>query len=281
MTASDQVEATERLTINGGALAVRQAGDGEPVVLLHPGFVADGMRPLFSEPVLAGYRLIAYHRRGYGGSDPAGGPRSVAEQADDLIELLGRLGIDRAHLVGHSYGGNVAIEVALTAPEIVQSVCLLEPLLLFAVDPATAQFVLDTGAVAYPRLEAGDVAGAVDAWLTGAFGGGFRDVLETSLPGAFAQACRDASTPFGVEVPSVQVWPRGPEGIGRIDQPVISVLGAASTWSGFRQTHEALLSWIPGAEPLVIDGVTHLLQIADPTAVATGLDAFLRRHPIG
>jgi pimeloyl-ACP methyl ester carboxylesterase len=72
-----------------------------------------------------------------------------------------------------------------------------------------------------------------------------------------------------------------PRGLGRIDRPVVSVLGAASTWSGFRETHDALLSWIGGAKPVVIDGVTHLLQIAHPGAVAAGLGAFLRRHPIG
>jgi pimeloyl-ACP methyl ester carboxylesterase len=106
-------------------------------------------------------------------------------------------------------------------------------------------------------------------------------VLEPTRPGAFGQACRDASTPFGVEVPSVREWPRGPEDIGRIDRPVVSVLGAVSRWSGFSETHEALLSWIPGAEPLVIEGATHLLQIADPKAVATGLETVWRRHPIG
>jgi 3-oxoadipate enol-lactonase len=277
MNEAIKVDTTERVTVNGVGLAVRGAGEGDPVLLLHPGFVADGMYPLFDEPALAGRGLVVYHRRGYGGSDPATGPISVAEQADDAIGLLGVLGIERAHLVGHSYGADVAIEIALRAPEVVASVALLEPLLLFAVSPSTAQFVLDTGAAAYPKLEAGDVEGALDAWLTGAFGAGFRSVLERTIPGAFDRACADAGTPFGIEVPSLQAWARGPDDVGRIPRPVLSVLGGGSAWPGFRETHESLLSWISGAQSLVVPHVSHLLQIADAGAVARGVAAFLDR----
>jgi pimeloyl-ACP methyl ester carboxylesterase len=274
----DRNQDVRRLTVNGTTLAVRQVGDGDPVLLLHTGFVADGMTPLLAEPALGRYRRISYHRRGYGASEPASGPVTVAQQAADAVAVLGALGIDRAHLVGHSYGANVAIEVARNAPEVVASLTLLEPLLLFAVNPSSAQYVIDTGAAAYPRLDGGDVAGALDTWLTGAFDAGYQATLERTLPGAFAQACRDAPTAFGIEVPSVQEWSCGPDDLRRIDGPVLSVLGGASTWPGFRETHEALLSWIPGAEGLVVPDATHLLQLAKPRAVADGLADFFTRQ---
>ena len=92
----------------------------------------------------------------------------------------------------------------------------MEPLLLFALSPATARFVADTAAVAMPLFAAGDRAAAVDAWLTGAFGPGFRETLDRALPGAFEQAVRDSGAAFGVEVPSLQEWTRGPDDLCRL-----------------------------------------------------------------
>jgi pimeloyl-ACP methyl ester carboxylesterase len=271
---------TGHVQVSGGRLAVRERGGGEPVILLHPGFVADGLAPLFAEPALGRHRLVAYHRRGYGGSDRATGPVSLAGQAGDVLAVMEARGIGRAHLVGHSFGANVGLEVALAAPERVATLALLEPLLGFAVAPATAQLVLDTAAESYRRLGQGDAAGAIDGWLEAAFDPGYRELLERALPGAFDQAMADADAPFGVEVPSLQAWPRGPDDVRRVVQPAPVVRGADGRWPGFRETQEAVASWLPLGEPLVVPGATHLLQIANPGAVAEGLAGFLARHPL-
>jgi pimeloyl-ACP methyl ester carboxylesterase len=265
------------VAVNGARLAVFERDGDEPVLLLHPGFVADGLAPLFAQPALGAYRLVAYHRRGYGHSGRGAGPVTMAEQAADAVAVLEATGVERAHLVGHSVGANVAIEMALTAPGRVATLALLEPLLAFAVAPATAQFVLDTAAEAYRRLGQGDPEGAVDAWLSGAFDPGYREILETTLPGAFTGAVRDADAAFAVEIPSLQGWARGPDDLGRVTQPTLSVRGGGS-WPGFAETHEALLAWLPEGEGLVVPEATHLLQLANPGAVAVGLAAFLARH---
>jgi pimeloyl-ACP methyl ester carboxylesterase len=65
----------ERIELGGRSLAFEDRGSGEPVLLLHTGFVADSMRPLAEDERLGdGRRLIVYHRRGYGGSAPPRGP---------------------------------------------------------------------------------------------------------------------------------------------------------------------------------------------------------------
>jgi pimeloyl-ACP methyl ester carboxylesterase len=63
----------DRVTLDGTQIAYSQQGSGEPVLLLHPGFVADGMLPLLEQPALSEFRLVVYHRRGYGNSDRATG----------------------------------------------------------------------------------------------------------------------------------------------------------------------------------------------------------------
>jgi pimeloyl-ACP methyl ester carboxylesterase len=269
----------ELMNLDGRNLAVEDRGSGEAVVLLHTGFVADGMKPLVVEGTVgSGRRLVRFHRRGYGQSGPATAPVSVAEQAGDVIALMDGLGIETAHLVGHSFGATIALEVALVAQERVRSLVLMEPLLMFALAPKTARYVAETAAAAFPLYETGDRAGAVDAWLSGAFGPGYREILERALPGAFAQAARDADTAFGIEVPSLREWPRGPDDLRTITVRALSVVNEGAAWPGFRETHEALLAWLPDAGGAVLPVGSHLLQIEQAAPVANVVARFLDRQ---
>lgn len=89
-------------------------GSGQPVVLLHP---ATGSTAIwgYQQPVFAraGYRVIAYSRRGYGKSDPV--PKeNPGTAAGDLRNLLSFLGVRKCHLVGSAGGGGVAVDYALS-----------------------------------------------------------------------------------------------------------------------------------------------------------------------
>jgi pimeloyl-ACP methyl ester carboxylesterase len=165
------------ITLNKQCIAYHDRGAGPAVVLLHPGFVADGMLPLLGDPALAEYRLIAPHRRGYGRSAPAEPPVSMADLASDLLGLLDALGMERADLVGHSFGGCVAIEAARVRPDRIGRLVLLEPPLGFALSQPTLAVLMDTAGQAMGRFAAGDHAGAVAVWLDGAFGPGWQQPL--------------------------------------------------------------------------------------------------------
>ena len=107
-------------------------GSGEPVLLISP-VIADGFLPLVAEPALADrHQLIRYHKRGWCGSTDTGAPVSVADHAADAAALLDRLGVSRAHIVGHSSGAAVALQLALDHPERVHTLALLELSLLDA-----------------------------------------------------------------------------------------------------------------------------------------------------
>lgn len=71
------------------------------------------------------FRVVRYDTRGHGGSPVPAGPYSIDDLADDLIALLDRLGVERAHLVGLSLGGMTVMRVASRNPERVQRIALL------------------------------------------------------------------------------------------------------------------------------------------------------------
>lgn len=112
-----------------GALACREAGTGECVaVLIHGNFAGKSWwRELLADPP-TGARLIAPDLPGFGESP--GGPDftpSIARYASGLADFLDAAGIERPVLVGHSFGGAVATQLALTDPERFPAMLLLSP----------------------------------------------------------------------------------------------------------------------------------------------------------
>jgi pimeloyl-ACP methyl ester carboxylesterase len=249
-------------------------GVGEPVVLMHAGVFADWFKPLLEEPALTScYLLVRYHRIGYAGSSRIAGPVSIAQQAAHLRSLMRHLGIARAHIVGHSSSGNIALQLALDAPGMVQSLAILEPALMTVPSAQTSRAFVGTAMQLY---RAGDKAGAVDTFLWDTCGPGYRALLDQALPGAFDHAVADADTFFGQELPAIQQWSFSREDASRITQPVLAVIGEKSRelspiW-GERQ--QLLLTWLPKAEPFILSGAAHLLHAQNPRGMAEGLAAF-------
>jgi pimeloyl-ACP methyl ester carboxylesterase len=266
--------------IEGIELEFETRGAGEPVMLIHPGHFADWFSPLLDEQALTDtYYLVCYHRAGCAGSSHIAGSISLAQQAAHCRSLMRHLNIERAHIVGHSSSANIALQLALDAPEVVHSLALLEPALMTVPSAQTARAFV---AIALERYQAGDSAGAVDMFLQGVCGSGYRDVLERELAGGFDQYVADAGTFFGQELPALQQWSFSREDASRITQPVLAVLGARSNevspiW-GERQ--ELLLSWLPNVEPFILSDAAHLLQVENPRGMAEGLAAFFARHPL-
>jgi pimeloyl-ACP methyl ester carboxylesterase len=269
-----------RARIDGRELAYEVRGAEEPVVLVHGAHIADAFAPLLAEPALTErYRLILYHRRGFAGSTHAETPLSIAQQAADCHALMQQLGVPRAHVVGHSYGGVIALQLALDAPDAVHSLALLEPALFMV--PSAPQFMEAMGPV-LQMYEAGNKTGAVDRFLQTVVGPEYRSILDRVLPGAFAQAVADADTFFRIELPALEQWSFTQAEAGRITQPVLAVLGADShtLWPGWGEGHQLVQTWWPQAEAFVLAGATHGLQLIDPQGMAAGLAGFFTRHPL-
>jgi pimeloyl-ACP methyl ester carboxylesterase len=269
-----------RVVVEGIELEYEERGAGEPVVLMHAGVFADWFKPLFDEPALNNhYRLISYHRAGYAGSSRISGSVSIAQNASHLRSLMGELEIARAHIVGHSSSGNMAIQLALDAPDVVGSLAILEPDLLNVPSAQTTRAFVGT---ALQLHRAGDRVGAVDTFLEGTCGSGYRALLDTLLPDAFDHAVKDSDTFFGQELPALQQWSFNKEDALSITQPVLAVIGEKSLelspiWA---ERQELLLNWLPNAEPFVLPDATHLLHAEYPHEMAEALATFFARHPL-
>ncbi len=104
-------------------------GPGRPVILLHAGTQSAAGWP-YQQPVLAmaGYRVIAYSRRGYYKSDP-GNPADPGIASDDLHNLINHLKLDKVDLVATAQGGFFALDYVLSYPDKVRSLAIVASLM--------------------------------------------------------------------------------------------------------------------------------------------------------
>lgn len=117
-----------RVRTAAGSLSTMDAGSGEPVVLIH-GLGATKASFLPTIAALApGYRTLAVDLPGFGDSDkPLSGSYDARFFARSIVALLDALGLERAHMIGNSMGGRVAIELGLEFPDRVGRLVLLAP----------------------------------------------------------------------------------------------------------------------------------------------------------
>jgi proline iminopeptidase len=111
-----------------GSLAGWVEGEGAPVLLLHggPGLSYEYLDGLSAE-LSTGFRIAAYQQRGL---DPSTleGPFTVAQAIEDAVTVLDALGWSRALVVGHSWGGHLALRLAAACPERLLGVLAIDPL---------------------------------------------------------------------------------------------------------------------------------------------------------
>jgi pimeloyl-ACP methyl ester carboxylesterase len=113
-----------KVQLNGMNLAYEVQGDGHPLLLI----AGVGYSGWYWRKVVPGlakdFRLITFDNRGAGDSDKPAGPYTVKMMAEDTIGLLDALGIESAHVMGHSLGGFIAQELIGMRPDLVSKLVL-------------------------------------------------------------------------------------------------------------------------------------------------------------
>ena len=258
------------MPINGVELAYDEAGSGPPLLLLHAGIADrrmwDDVLPLLSER----FRVIRPDLRGYGETPLPDGPFVYAA---DAAELLRALGIARAHVVGVSMGGSVAVDLALAHPELVDHLVLVGAGLP-GWEFGDAMNTYDEAETA--ALERGDLDEAswlnVRFWLDGATRG--EDALDPTLRQRVFGMTRlgfswenekaeggwlvaDRRSRMGEITASTLVL------VGELDQP------------DFVDIADAIAALIPGARVQRLAGVAHLPPMEEPAGFVAAVVPFL------
>lgn len=139
------------LEVNGTRLRVEESGSGEPLVLVHGSWDGVEAWELVVEDLARSFRVVAYDRRGHGGSEEGSGSGTRRDDEDDLAALIETLDLAPAHVVANSFGGSASLGLVARRPEVFRSLCVHEPPLigLAADHPAVQQ----TAARVRPLLE--------------------------------------------------------------------------------------------------------------------------------
>lgn len=174
-------------------LSIREAGAGEPVILLH-GFpeLAYSWRHQLPALADAGYRAVAPDLRGYGDSDRPAAVEDYAlpTLAGDIAELIGALDAESAHLVGHDWGGSLCWALAARRPELVRSLVILNS--PHPVASAEARQVLEQQRLSWYMLLF-QFTGVAETWLSADDFANLRKfVFDTAADGTFTEQDREA-----------------------------------------------------------------------------------------
>jgi 3-oxoadipate enol-lactonase len=102
---------------SGARIAWERRGNGEPLLLVHGlGYARWGWEPVV-DALADEHEVVLFDNRGIGESDAPGGPYSVRMLAEDAVAVLDAAGLKRAHVLGTSLGGMIALQLALDWPE--------------------------------------------------------------------------------------------------------------------------------------------------------------------
>jgi pimeloyl-ACP methyl ester carboxylesterase len=258
-------------SVNGGDIEYEVSGDGEPVLMIHGTGIADTFALTARDPALAGYRIIRMHRRGFAGSSRTPVPFSIKDHAADAAALLEALGIDKAHIVGHSFGASVTLQMAVDRPDLVHSLVIMDPP-IFAPGSPPASFIR-----LIDDYQAGKGAEAMNEFSGMSYGDDWRTLALRVNPDGPEQVMNDTDTVFQTEAQGMIDWGFGADAAATIAQPVIYITGD----NGYSTSLPQLQAWIAHIiDVAVIPDATHALLMQQPKTVAEAIAPFLQRHPL-
>jgi len=292
---SSPFEGLKAATVNGVSLAYRENGSGEPVVLVHG--TGSDLRTWDGQigPLSARHRTIAYSRR-YARPNvdiEVGVDDQMLPHVEDLAGLLGTLDIPAAHLVGHSWGGFIALLTAIRHSQRVRSLVLLEPpvlplfvgtpprpseiLGLLVRRPRTALAIIKLGAGAFEPARKAHLRGDDEAGLR-AFG---RGVLGKASFEALSEARRqqiwENRLAARAQILGAGFPPLRDDEVRRVEALTLLLCGDRSP-AIFHRLTDRLAELLPNVERAEIAGASHIMQEDKPLMVNETILGFLERQ---
>ena len=255
----------------------REAGSGPGVVCVHSNASSSGQWRGLMDLLAPRFRVLAADSYGAGKTPAwsgAAGPSLGDEVA--LLEPVFQQAGDPFALVGHSYGGAVALVATVKHPKRVRALALYEPTLFALVEraspsPNDVDGIRNAVVASVKALEAGDAAGAarcfIDFWMA---------------PGSFDRMPERVQAATAESVRSIQAWkdalfdePTPLEAFAALDVPVLLMVGSKSPLSSRAVAHK-LAAALPRAELTEVEGLGHMGPVTHPDAVNPLIARFLR-----
>jgi pimeloyl-ACP methyl ester carboxylesterase len=258
-----------RIEIHGDGIEYVEQGSGEPVMLLHSSGSSSGQWRALIERLSSRFHVIAPDLYGYGASANWSGASafSLAQEADPVLTLLGRLE-QPVHLVGHSYGGAVALHVARTRGDLVRSLTVIEPVAFHLLrgraasdDPALLEIREITAAVVR-ALACGDYAGGYGEFVDYWSGRGTWDAIPLAKRQALAPQLRKVALDFHATLQE----PATIDEFRMMAVPTL-VMQGARTKLPTQRICERLATTLPEASMTTINAAGHMLPITHRDAV--------------
>lgn len=260
------------------SLAYDEQGTGEAVVLLHSGLVDRQMWDPQLRALASRFRTVRYDLQGYGRSSAT----APGTNREECLAVLDGLDIDQCHLVGASFGAEVALDVALGHPDRVRSLALLGPVIGghdYEEESEEWERTVATYEASVAAFERGDLERAADLevelWVVGAgrtaaeVDGSVREFvhrldLEALRNDAGGRQRPDASD---LEPPAI-------DRLRDLSVPMLAVVGEHDL-PHVQDAVRRLVQEVPDARQVVIEAAGHLPSLEQPVEVTTALLAFL------
>lgn len=201
------------------SLCYEEKGSGFPLIMLHGNGEEHGYFEHQTDCFAENYRVIAIDTRGHGRSPRGEGEFSIKRFADDLYGFMTEHGIEKAHILGFSDGGNIAITFALKHPEMIE------------------KLIVD-GANLYPAGVKRRIQRPIELCY-----------YAVKLFAAFSSNAKAKAEMLGLMVNEPNI---APEELKKLNMPVLVMAG---TDDMIRQEHtELIAASIPGAKLVILPG---------------------------
>jgi len=254
--------------VNGQRLFYADTGQGEDVIVFSHGFfMSHEMFDAQVEAVRDRWRCIAWDERGHGRTESTPEPFSYWNSARDLLGLLDHLGVERAVLAGMSQGGYLSLRAALTAPERVRALVLMDtqpgpeaPEKVPVYDQLIEGWLSPGG----PPQEVADTIGTI------ILGAGFEDMRR------WMDAAKEIPPETARQIYATlmsredDVTPR----LAELTMPALVIHGDQDLAIGIDTAHW-FADALPHGELVVVEGAGHAANLTHPDAVNPPLAAFL------